>query len=82
MSQNLYKDTKYSVADNNNVLKKLAKKTELKRTSVSFGFKSQTFISSESKRETSFISLLPSSSNVVIFSKTPLKESRCSYFYM
>lgn len=82
MSQNLYGNTKYSVADNNNVLKKLTKKTKLKKISVSFGFKSQTFISSEGKRETSFILLLPSSLNVIIFSKTPLKVSKCSYFYM
>lgn len=68
------------MTDNNNVPKKLAKKTKPKRASFDIGAKAQTLLSSQENKEASFTSLLLPSLNVATLSRIVLKESGPSRF--
>lgn len=70
------------MADDDNIPKKLAKKTQPKRVSFGLGTKAQISISSQENKEVSFIlSLLPSS-NVANLSRIALKDSEPSCFHL
>lgn len=68
------------MADDNNIPKKSAKKTQPKRISFGTGVKIQIFLSSQENKEASFTLSLPLSSNVAILNRIASKESGPSRF--